>query len=92
MKKSQKNYQKNYKKRPIKNKCIVEDNEKYQPTNQAINSDEERSNEISNEENEEIENSPSDNEIQSNELMKKEDFNLKLFMLVNKNNIELWSM
>ncbi len=92
MKKSQKNYQKNNKKRPFKNKCIVEDIEKYQPSNQAINSDEQRSHEISNEENEERENSQSDDEIQSKELMKKEDFNLKLFMLVNKNNIELWSM
>jgi hypothetical protein len=93
MKKSQKNFQKNYKKKTFKNKCIVEDNEKIEPTNQEIiNSDEDICEDLQKEELEENEESLSNDEIDAEELMKKEDFNLKLFMLVNKINLELWSM
>jgi hypothetical protein len=67
---------------------MVEDNEKIEPTNQEIiNSEEDICQDLQKEELEENEESLSYGEIDADELMKKEDFNLKQFMLVNESQV-----
>jgi pre-rRNA-processing protein TSR3 len=94
MKKSGKNNSKN--KRPFKNKCLVQENEKYESTNREIieKPKDEQENEDENE-SEENENESEENEIngkinisgdessesEEEKAMEKKDFNLKLFML-----------
>ena len=89
MKKSGKNNSKN--KRPFKNKCLVQENEKYESTNREIiekpkdeqvseNENESDENENESEENEQREIS-GDESSEEEKVMEKKDFNLKLFML-----------
>ncbi len=82
-----KKFQKNYKKKPFKNKCIVQNDQKFESTNREILELKFEENSISDEESEENEHiSDEDEENDYSEkddgLMKREDFNIKLFMLV----------
>jgi len=92
MKKFGKNNSKN--KRPFKNKCIVQDDKKYESTNREIleksKSENDESEEIESDENDEIclnddknskENSDYSEEEPEERIMEKKDFNMKLFML-----------
>ena len=78
MKKSQKNH----KKKPFKNKCVVDDSQKIESTNRDVieYNGEDSQSEEDNSESEE--NSQEEENEQGGEVMKREDFNIRLLMLV----------